>query len=311
MILSLGTTPALQRTMIFPRLRLDAVNRAVLVHQFASGKPINVVRVLHALGREAMVSGFLGGESGKSVRADLDRTGIAHDFIEVIPPTRMCVTVVDQGAGQATELIEESGAVDGADWDALLEKLSTLIERAKALVLSGSLAPGGPADFYDQCVRLASAAGTPVVLDAKGEALRLALPHRSFLVKPNRIELGETLGLSTDSTPLLCDALAQLVQEGPQWALVTLGPEGALLANGRQMWRITVPAIKAISPIGSGDATAAGVAAGIVQGLAMPQAAGLGAACGVANALTPHAGHVNPEDVERLQREVRVESMSS
>ena len=35
MILSLGTTPALQRTMIFPRITLDAVNRAMEVHEYA------------------------------------------------------------------------------------------------------------------------------------------------------------------------------------------------------------------------------------------------------------------------------------
>ena len=42
MILCLGTTPTVQRTMTFAKLNIDAVNRAIEVKQTASGKSINV-----------------------------------------------------------------------------------------------------------------------------------------------------------------------------------------------------------------------------------------------------------------------------
>src|SRR3954468_17447969 len=111
MIVCLGTTPALQRTMTFDRLRLDAVNRARSVREYASGKSINAARVVTTLGRPVVATGFLGGDSADACRRDLDAAGIAHDFASVAPRTRMCVTVVDGGAGTATELIEEPGAV--------------------------------------------------------------------------------------------------------------------------------------------------------------------------------------------------------
>ena len=47
------------------------------------------------------------GEQIRDSRGDLDRAGIAHDFLEVTPATRLCVTLVDEEAGTATELIEE------------------------------------------------------------------------------------------------------------------------------------------------------------------------------------------------------------
>src|SRR5947199_2381388 len=100
MILCLGTTPTVQRTMTFDRVTADAVNRAREVLETASGKSINVARTLHTLGHEVLASGFLGGQPGQFIRDDLDRAGIPHHFIDVTPvKTRTCTTVIDRGAG--------------------------------------------------------------------------------------------------------------------------------------------------------------------------------------------------------------------
>src|SRR3954464_8944812 len=102
MIIAFGTTPTVQRTMTFAKLSIDAVNRAVDVRETASGKSLNVARVLHTLGEEAIANGFLGGDSGLFIRDDLDLSGIAHDFVEVRPRTRTCTSVIDQSTGTAT-----------------------------------------------------------------------------------------------------------------------------------------------------------------------------------------------------------------
>src|SRR5690348_4688636 len=116
MILCLGTTPAAQRTMIFERFAVDAVNRAAHTHDYASGKSINVARVLHTLGRDAVATGFVGGDRGEFLRRDLDQSGIRHDFVTVAAPTRQCITIIDKSAGTATELVEESHQVEPAGW---------------------------------------------------------------------------------------------------------------------------------------------------------------------------------------------------
>src|SRR5580765_2845376 len=108
MIICLGTTPTVQRTMTFERLTLDSVNRASHVHEYASGKSVNAARVLHTLGDDVLATGFLGGERAAFFRSDLDRSAIAHDFVTVDAPTRLCTTVIDRSGGTATELIEES-----------------------------------------------------------------------------------------------------------------------------------------------------------------------------------------------------------
>src|SRR3954467_4234217 len=148
MIIFLGTTPALQRTMIFANVKVDAVNRAVEVAEYASGKNINAARVARTLGDDVVATGLLGGDTGRGVRQDLDAAGIPHEFVDVTPPTRVCVTAIDRAAGTATELVEEAAEVATEDGDRLLNKLGDLLDEADVLVICGSLAPGVGEAFY-------------------------------------------------------------------------------------------------------------------------------------------------------------------
>src|SRR4051812_9716470 len=133
MIICLGTTPTVQRTMTFARLTIDGVNRATSVRQFASGKSVNVARVLHMLGEPCMATGLLGGDSGKFMRQDMDSTGIAHDFVAPPPPaTRLSLTLLDEATRPATELIEEPSPPPPQAFDDLLDKLEELIATTHA-----------------------------------------------------------------------------------------------------------------------------------------------------------------------------------
>src|SRR5437660_1303062 len=139
MILCVGTTPVMQRTMVFANLHIDAVNRAQKVIETASGKSINVARVLHTLGEDSLATGFLGGDSGKLIRNQLTGADIDHEFIDVEPATRMCITILDGTTRHATELVEESKEVAPRAWDQLKSTISARLPETKLMVLSGSL----------------------------------------------------------------------------------------------------------------------------------------------------------------------------
>jgi tagatose 6-phosphate kinase len=305
-ILCIGTTPALQRTMTFDRIVPDAVNRAIRCRQYASGKSINVARVAHTLGQGVLAGGFLGGLSGRAIREDLDVAGIPHDFVEVSQSTRVCVTAIDGGAGSATELIEEPAEIEAGCYEALLAMVERALARAKVLVLSGSLPPGAPADFYARCVAMAEPR-VPVVLDARGPELLAALPRGPSIVKPNRSELGATVGTELADTAAVLRVMRQLLDQGAKSAVVTAGGDAVLCAKGRSAWRIAPPNVRVVSPIGSGDAMAAGLAIGLMQKRDLASAAAYAVACGAANALSNDAGHLDPADVKRLAEQTRAE----
>ncbi len=306
MIICLGTTPAVQRSMTFGHLVIDGINRTADVSQYASGKSVNAAHVLHTLGVEVLCTGFVGGDTGQFLLKDLDDAEIAHQFVPVEPATRLCVTLIDQTAGSATELIEESRAVSLLAYEQLTAKLNQLLPRCTGLMLCGSMPPDAPVDFYASCVKSASIAGKIVMLDATGEPLRRALASHPTVVKPNRAELSQTVNAPLESDADMKIAIKALLATGPHWAVVTNGNKETVASDGARFWKISTPQIKVISPIGSGDSFAAGLMAGMSRGEEVQQACKLAAACGAANAMTDRAGHVNQSDVNHLLARITV-----
>jgi tagatose 6-phosphate kinase len=306
MIVCLGTTPTVQRTMTFERLTLDEVNRAKAVDEYASGKSINVARVAHLLGADVLELGFVGGDRGEYLRRALSEEGVRHDFVTVGPRSRLCTTVIDSSTGTVTELVEESAEVAARDWLELKAKFTTAVRRAKVCVFSGSLPPGGPPDFYAKCAAVARAAGAVTIVDTRGEPLRLAIKEGQggVIAKLNRTELAYTLGVQLENADQLRAALRSCVPPAAG-ALITMGAAGAVAYDGARAMKIGSPRVAALNPIGSGDAVAAGMAVALERGAAFVEACVLGIASGAANAVTSRAGYVRPQDVNALVGEVR------
>lgn len=301
MILTLGTTIGVQRTMVFKNLTLDHVNRAQHVHDHASTKSLNAARVIRALGGEVLSLGFVGGDTGRFCCRDLDSLGIRHDFIEVSSPTRICISLVDVAHHQTTEVVEETAPVTSDEVNALIQRFEQHLPKAEVLVLAGTLAPGVPADLYARCVHLARKRGIPSIVDAKGEALKLAIAEHPTWIKPNKLEVEDTVGHPVGNDRELHDAVKELAAKGADKVLVTRGPDRAVFFDGRELKTITIPRVDAVNPIGSGDSVAAGIAFGIAENRSPSECLLLGLACGMANATTLYSGHVTPEIVADMR----------
>ncbi|HLX96593.1 MAG TPA: hexose kinase [Verrucomicrobiae bacterium] len=305
-ILCVGTTPAVQRVMVFRKLTLDAVNRAAATLDGAAGKSINVAKVFKTLGGQPVATGFLGGDRGEFLRVALMEKGIESDFVTVSTRTRQCLTIIDELAGTHTELVEESHPVQPADFDKLLAVIRRRVSECRAVVMSGTMVTGGPVDLYFDCAQLAEKAGALSVVDAQGAVLVAALTARPGLVKPNRSELAATVERELKDEAGVMRAMRELGERGAQRVVVTAGKEPALAFDGKVFWRIILPQIEVMNPIGSGDACTAGLVLRLVRGDDLGEACRWAAAAGAANALTLMPGEVDEEDVKRLAREVEV-----
>lgn len=293
--------------MLFPQFVTDAVNRAATTLDGAAGKSINVAKVLKALCQEPLAAGFLGGDRGAWVREALLKLGVEIDFVTVPERTRQCITIIDQSCGKVTELVEESRAVSSSYYEALYGRIAARSKDCAALVMSGTLTPGGPVDFYARCTRLAHQTGALSIVDAKGAPLLESLKAQPGLVKPNRAELVATFGQPLENEEALIAAMRRILQLGARRVVVTAGKEPALALDGHEVWRIHSPTVAAVNPIGSGDAFTAGLAWRLVQGQQLSQACSWAAALGAANALSAMPGDIEPAAVDRLAAEVKVE----
>ncbi len=306
MILCIGTTPAAQRVMVFKQLTADTVNRAALTVDGVAGKSINVVKVLKTLGESPVATGFLGGARGDAVRQELAASQIDVDFVAVQAPTRQCITVIDESAGTTTELVEESRPVEAGDFQKLMAVIERRMSGCQAVVMSGTIAPGGPSTFYQVSAELARRAGARAIVDAQGLPLLEALRARPDLVKPNRQELARTMGREQRAESDVVTAMRELHDRGAQRVVVTAGAAATLAFDGKSVWKLRAPRIKAVNPIGSGDAFTAGLTWRLVRGDDLGEACRWGTAAGTANALSLMPGELSLKDVERLAPEVHV-----
>ncbi|WP_309713633.1 PfkB family carbohydrate kinase [Armatimonas sp.] len=308
MILCVGLTPTVQRTQRFETLTLGEVNRASETLTTASGKAVNVARVLDTLGASVCLVQPLGGDSGRYVHKNLP---FPQEIVwaEDDAPTRTCCTLL--GGMVTTELVEEASPLCEADRERLIACVQGKLPLATALALSGSLPPGTNPDFYARLCAV-TPRSVPVVLDAQKEPLRLALAECPFLVKPNRQETIAALHLPADTSALAC--AQALCEAGAQNALVSEGKAGAVLRTDEGAWRILPPKITAQNPIGSGDALMAGLIFShfVLQATlqaTLQESVRFGTACAAANCLTLTSGVVHSETINQLLSQVVLESV--
>ncbi|WP_049562067.1 1-phosphofructokinase family hexose kinase [Nonomuraea sp. SBT364] len=290
MIVTVTANPALDITYRVDELRVDSVNRVRAVASRAGGKGLNVARVLRRLGAPGVpviALGLAGGPCGEVLRADLDTAGIAHDLVRVDAETRRTVTVVDSRTGTVTLISEPGAPVDGRAWAELREQVAARLPAATVLVLSGSLPPGLPADAYAVLTTEARRHGVPVVVDADGQVLQLAVAARPEVVKPNAAELGRATGL-----PDLADGSAHLRRLGAVAVVASDGPGGLHADTPGGRWRAVPPAAEG-NPTGAGDAAVAAIALGLTRGWDWPRTLIHAAALSAAAVSAPLAGDVD------------------
>lgn len=282
MILSVGLTPAWQRILQFDRLAVGEVNRARATQSCASGKVLNVAAAAHSLGAEASLWCPIGGATGRQISADFRRLGIPSRWLEVATPTRVCTTLLDLSKGVTTELVENAGALSATDLDRYAEELPELAAGAALVVLTGSLPERTPAGYYRRLLRSVEC---PAVLDIRGQDLLDCLPLKPLLIKPNRDELGWTVGRALAAESEVLAAMQELQGHGAQWVVVSQGAGMLLAAGPTGNFRICPPHIEAVNPIGCGDSLAAGIAVGVLEGMPVIEAIRFGVAAAAENAL--------------------------
>jgi tagatose 6-phosphate kinase len=300
-ILCVCLNPALDVTYTVDRLEPGAAHRVRSVRSRAGGKAVNAAAVLRALGSPVTVLAPAGGPAGEVLRAAVDGT-----FVPVAGETRRTVTVVD--AAGATLLNEPGPQLSAAEWDAVLDAFPRLAAGAGAVVLSGSLPPGVPADAYALLTRLAGP--VPVLVDADGAALAHGLAAGPAVVKPNLAELG---GLVTGPLRTAADVVAaarRLVAEGARDVVVSRGGDGVVAVTAAGTWSARLPRPVAGNPTGAGDALVARLALGLARGEPWPERLRDGVAVSAAAVLAPVAGEVDPAAAERLRADVLVEELA-
>ena len=331
MIVTLTPNPSLDRTVTLPGpLVRGGVNRLSGVVVEPGGKGVNVARVLVSAGQPAAAvlpaaahDPLLLALEAAAAAPSAGSAALSTRAVTVAAPARIN-TAVTEPDGTTTKLNEPGAALSPQEIDAVEAALLKAATAAAAggggdvhhwAVLSGSLPPGVPTDWYARLVRLLREAtpGLRIAVDTSDEplaALAAGLPESApDLVKPNGEELGQLVGLPADRAMALeegaahgdlapvADAARILVDLGLGAVMATLGPAGAVLVTGGGAWHATAPKVPVASTVGAGDSSVAGYVLADVRGGDEPERLRTAMAYGSAAASLPGTTLPAPGDL--------------
>jgi tagatose 6-phosphate kinase len=276
-------------------LTVGAVHKVSQVFSHIGGKGVNVSRTVAALGGQTKVTGLIGQATLDEATRELEAAGLASALFPVARPARQTVTVTAKD-GTATAFDEAGPHITEQEWTGFEQHFHNLVQEADMVVIAGSLPPGTPEESLEHLCKEANRHRIPVILDARGAAMRAAQRQAPLVSKLNRGELEQTLDRRLATEQDILEGARELHAQGAQNVVVTFGPDGAIGVNEHGAWRVTHPAASG-NPIGAGDAFSAGLALALLESdEPFDEAIRRGAAAALASLRAPTAGALDPDD---------------
>lgn len=309
MIFTVTLNPAVDRELTVDDIVFDTVLRASEWRVDCGGKGFNVARMLKSLGVGSVALGFAAGKTGEMLSDKLTELGIETDFVWVAGETRTNVSIVSEENSHYIKVNEPGPSITEKDISLLVKKVRERVQPGDWWVLAGSLPPGVPETIYSEIITTIQSGGAKVFLDTSSGALGSSCKASPLLVKPNDEEAHELTGLPINNIKEIALAGQAIRGMGPANVVISLGKDGALLANEGGTWKAASPAIIEKNPIGAGDSMVAGIIWGLSEGIDISEALARGIACGAATASQSGTTVGSLSQVNELLEKVQLEKL--
>ena len=301
-ILAVSPNAAVDSYYMLSELVIGGVNRAEKAQHTAGGKGINLARAVKALGGKVLSLGIVGGHTGRFIIEELRREQIPHDMAWTKNETRRSSTLILSGQMQTTVVLDSGSSVEPEAGDALSHKIQDYAAHTRYLVLTGSLPPPLPSNYYADIVQQAiNQPQLEVCLDCSGEALRLAVEAGAHMIKVNlsEFQLSFCSGKSWDISHV-AQTFSYLEKKGLKVLVITLGRDGAIIfPAGRAPFRVITRRVDHwVKTAGAGDTFMAAMLLGLNRGNSMESAMAYASAAAAAQLQQVVCGQLNIQDLD-------------
>lgn len=306
-ILTITLNPAIDVTLTLEHLHLGAVNRQQHAQSHPAGKGLNVAQVLHDLGHELWVTGFLGQTNRTMFDEHFQTQGFHADFVMVDGETRQNIKIAEQ-SGRMTDINGKGFWVNAEQKNALLTKVQTLAQNVDVVVLSGSLPQGFDLNDFRQLVQTIQQVNTRLALDTSGDALNVAVQLKPWLLKPNADELEQTFHQPAQTLA----EQQQLMQQHAiqvEHLVISMGEHGVHWFNQSHIYVANSAKVDVKSTVGAGDTLLAGMIHGLVSNTSAEET--LATACAFASYAVTQIGFHVPDlnTLQPLKQQIVVKSV--
>lgn len=309
MIYTLTLNPAIDRTIVVDEINHIDVTRVKNTRRDAAGKGVNVSKVIHSLESSSVCLGFIAGQNGNYIKAQLDKLGIIHHFVEVNGETRENIKLIEENTGKTLELNETGPIITKQNVSDLYKMLDSLLKENDVLSVSGSVPLGLENTIYKEIINRYKEKGVVVVLDASNELFKVALEAKPHIIKPNKYELEKYLKKPLNSYKEMSLEAKRIIANGVQKVIISLGKDGALYIDSLHSFKVEVPLLKAKSTVGAGDSFVAGLCVGLSRFDNPEDLMRFASGVGSASCLTEGTNPGSLKDVLEIQEHIKIEEI--
>ena len=310
-ILTVALNPSIDETITVEKMVPYGLNRAIDSRTDAGGKGINVAVVLKRFGADVTVTGMAGGEHGRQLIGFLNHADLKSEFFPIDGETRVNYKIFDRSSLKTTEINALGPTVPSKLLELFRQKLWCLVEESDIIVLSGSVPPGIPDDFYAQCISAAQAKGKKVILDADGAALAAGIHAVPYAVKPNRKELESIIGGPLSGEEGIVSAVKNLLNTGIRIVIVSLGRDGAIVAGDGKIYKVAPCKVEVKSATGAGDSMVAALAYSLATDATIEEIARITTATAAATVALDGTQLASLEEAEHYLSQVQIHKVDS
>lgn len=255
MIITVTPNPCNDLTWSIEHFCYAGMNRIQSQRLDFAGKGFNVAKALQRLGGESVVAtGFLYDENGEASQKALQSEGVKVDCVWKPGRIRTNTKLFDCEKNTITEFNESGIEAGKEDVQELFDKIIALAKESRFLIMSGSLPPGCPNDFYANVIAACQLFPCKIALDAEGEKLLLGIEQKPALIKPNLFELETAVGRKLEKLSDIQSACDEIIEKGVEIVLLSLGSDGAYISNGCEQYKAgPVKGIQVRGTVGAGD----------------------------------------------------------
>ena len=305
MIITVTMNPAIDKTVEIEMFEHGGLNRVTNMTVDAGGKGINVSKTIKALGGESLATGFLSGNNGKMIQDTLKELGINNQFISTQGETRVNTKIIEK-SGMVTELNEKGPMVTEYELSKLISMIDPYLNEKAIVVLSGSISPGLAKDSYKKITEYAHGKNAKVFVDADGELFAEAMKAIPDIIKPNKIELEQYLGMKLEDENTILAAGQAILACGIKTVIISLGEKGAYFISKEHTLYSPGLHVEAHSTVGAGDAMVAAYVYAMDRGYSEEERAKLAMATSTGAVMTVGTKPPTRTVVEALLKEVKV-----
>ncbi len=286
LILSLSPNTSTDRVSVVERFVPGEPARTILSFDQAGGSGAHSTGVVQELGGEACSLVLLGSYNGERWIEAAKQQNLTYDFVRMDAANRSTFVLIDRQRGNVAEIIDPGPRVGPDIAGHLLTLIEKYLDHTGILILSGSLPPGIPDNFYVQAIDLARRYDVKTLVDASTSPLKHALTARPWAIKPNLFEFHQIVGVETATVSEHIEQLSRIVGVVADVVLLSLGQAGLLVGTIANVWhltapdqRFTLPGSNAINTVGCGDALVGGFCHQYVRSEDVLESACWGIAC--------------------------------